>query len=95
MADWKKACVMEAVFRKAVGGTHVNDHADRGESGSQVLWVGRPHRHRDDPRVETAIEGSYKVNACRDNRKTWAVGTETRRDVRDEMSVMCVFLPGG
>lgn len=50
--------------------THIDDHADSGESCSQVLWVGRPHRHRDDPRIEAAIEGSYQVNTCRSERQT-------------------------
>lgn len=49
--------------------THVNDHADSGESSSQILWVGRPHSHRDDPRVETAIEGGYQVDTCRRRRR--------------------------
>ena len=49
--------------------THVDDHADGGESSSQILWVRRPHCHGDDPRIETAIEGSYQVNTCR--RKRW------------------------
>lgn len=45
--------------------THVDDHADSGECCSQVLGVRRPHCHRDDPRIETAIEGGYQVNTCR------------------------------
>ncbi len=49
--------------------THVDDHADSGESSSQVLWVGRPHRHGDDPRIEAAIKGSDQVNTCKKTRR--------------------------
>lgn len=53
-----------------VVGTHVDDHADSGQSSSQILWVGRPHCDRDDPRIETAIEGSDQVNTCTSMRET-------------------------
>lgn len=66
------------LIRKSVECTHIDDHADSGESSSQVLWVGRPHRHRDDPRIETAIEGSYQVNTCRNKRQTRTMSTETQ-----------------
>lgn len=56
-----------------VAHTHVNDHADSGESGSQILWVGRPHSHRDDAGIEATIEGSYQVNACMQNEDTQAI----------------------
>lgn len=43
--------------------THVDDHADGGQGSSQVLGVRGPHCYRDHPRVQTAIERSYQINA--------------------------------
>lgn len=88
--------------------THVDDHADSGESSSQVLWVGRPHRHRDDPRIETAIEGSDQVNTCRSKRQepdelkytvTFSLyikcKNKGRATIMRGVCTVCVCLPGG
>lgn len=48
--------------------TYINDHANSGQSSSQVLWVRWPHCHGDDPGVEAAVEGSDQVDACRTKR---------------------------
>lgn len=47
--------------------THINDHADCGESSCQILWVWWSYCDRDDPSIEAAIEGSYQVDTYRNN----------------------------
>lgn len=47
--------------------THINDHADSGESSCQILWVWWSYCDRDDPSIEAAIEGSYQVDTYRNN----------------------------
>ena len=105
----EKHYVTEAgLISKSAVCTHVDDHADSGESSSQVLRVGRPHRHRDDPRIETAIEGSYQVDTCRSNRQTGTLSLKTmvlyykqenkKTAVYNDVCVcvcVCVCVPGG
>lgn len=45
--------------------THVDDHADSGESSRQILRVWWSYSDRDDPSIEAAIKGSYQVDAYR------------------------------
>lgn len=62
--------------------THVDDHADGGKGGRQVLRVGRPHGHGDDTRVQAAVEGSYQINTCTCQREAKAVSTKLMKSVR-------------
>lgn len=43
--------------------TYINNHSDSGQCGCKVLRVRRSDIYGNTPRVETAIEGGYQVNA--------------------------------
>lgn len=42
--------------------TYVDDHADSGKCGCQVLWMRRSDSDRNTASIQTAIEGGYQVN---------------------------------
>lgn len=42
--------------------THIDNHADSGESSRQILRVWWSYSDRDDPSIEAAIKGSYQVD---------------------------------